>query len=131
MNIYRHQFVCICPVNAKPITYRLEISSMKIIYVEKISAACLMYQQEFHEKIADGLARHFPGTCQVLIAHHHGVDIETRRGDSLLRKLLCWAGWHCVERVSYDKDREVETSRCIYCSHAREQDYSNWHNIGG
>lgn len=63
-----------------PIIYRLEVQSEKMIYVEKISVACQMWQQEYHEKIADALSAQFPGTYQVLQAHHHGVDVETRRG---------------------------------------------------
>lgn len=80
MNIYRHQFVCTCPANKQPIIYQLEVRSLKMIYVEKIVIACQMWQQEFHEKIADALAKQFPGTAQVLRAHHHGVDVETHRG---------------------------------------------------
>jgi hypothetical protein len=80
MNIYRHQFVCACPANKQPIIYQLEVRSLKMIYVEKIVVACQMWQQEFHEKIADALELQFPGTLQVLKAHHHGVDIETQRG---------------------------------------------------
>lgn len=79
MNIYTHQFVCICPENSKPIIYKLEISKREMIRVEHILLACDLYQQAFHEKIADDLFNRFGG-YQVLIAHHHGVDIETRRG---------------------------------------------------
>jgi hypothetical protein len=81
MNIYRHQFVCVCPENAKPIIYNLEIQTeaVHVIRVEHIALACGLYQQAFHEKIADDLFRRFGG-LQVLKAHHHGVDIETRRG---------------------------------------------------
>lgn len=81
MNIYRHQFVCLCPANKQPIIYQLEVQSMNMIYVEKIVVACQMWQQEYHEKLADALAKQFPGTRQVLKAHHHGVDIETQRGE--------------------------------------------------
>lgn len=80
MNIYKHQFVVACPNNKKPILYDLEIRADKMIYVEKIVIACQLWQQEYHEKIADSLAYQFPETYQVLRAHHHGVDIETRRG---------------------------------------------------
>lgn len=82
MNIYRHQFVVRCPANAMPIIYQLEVQSLKMIYVEKIVVACQMWQQEFHEKIADALAMQFPGTRQVLRAQHHGVDVETQRGEA-------------------------------------------------
>jgi hypothetical protein len=80
MNIYRHQFVVACPANSKAIIYDLEILSQKMIYVEKIVIACAVWQSEYHEKMADSLAYQFPDTYQVLKAHHHGVDIETRRG---------------------------------------------------
>lgn len=81
MNIYRHQFVCVCPENKMPIIYNLEIRRDKMIYVEHIVVACQLYQQAFHEKIADDLFGKFGG-YQVLKAHHHGVDIETQRGDA-------------------------------------------------
>lgn len=81
MNIYRHQFVITCPANSKPIIYDLEIHSEKMIYVEKIAIACQMWQQEYHEKMADALIVQFPGTVQIMRAHHHGVDVETRRGE--------------------------------------------------
>ena len=79
MNIYRHQFVCMCPENAAPIIYNLEIQSAKMIRVEHIVVACQLFQQAFHEKIADDLHARF-GERQILRAHHHGVDIETVRG---------------------------------------------------
>lgn len=81
MNIYRHQFVCTCPANEQPIIYDFELHSTKMIYVEKIKLACQLWQQEYHEKIADALALQFPGTRQFLRAHHHGVEIETQRGE--------------------------------------------------
>lgn len=79
MNIYRHQFVVACPANAKPIIYDLEVKSERMIYVEKIVVACALWKSEYHEKMADHLAQQFPGTRQVLKAHHHGVDVETIR----------------------------------------------------
>ena len=82
MNIYRHQFVCRCPNNSLPIIYQIEVQSKKMIYVEKIVIACQMWQQDYHDKIADALAGQFPGTYQVLRAHHHGVDVETQRGEA-------------------------------------------------
>lgn len=81
MNIYSHQFYVSCPNNNKIIQYNLEIQSDHMIYVEKIIIACQLWQQEFHEKIADSLAYQFPNTRQFLRAHHHGVDIETVRGE--------------------------------------------------
>lgn len=79
INIYRHTFIVQCPANRMPIIYQLEVQSEKMIYVEKIVVACQMWQQEFHENIADSLAKLFPGTKQILRAHHHGVDVETVR----------------------------------------------------
>lgn len=80
MNIYRHNFIAACPNNGKQIAYALEIQSETMIHVEKITVACALWNPAFHEKIADALIEQFPGTHQVLTAHHHGVDIETRRG---------------------------------------------------
>jgi hypothetical protein len=79
MNIYRHQFIVACPANSKPIIYDLEIRSERMIYVEKIVIACALWKSEYHERMADHLAQQFPGTHQVLKAHHHGVDVETIR----------------------------------------------------
>jgi hypothetical protein len=79
MNIYRHQFVCVCPSNKAQIIYELEIQSETMIHVEKIVIACQMWQEAYHEKVADNLHYQFGGR-QILKAHHHGVDIETRRG---------------------------------------------------
>jgi hypothetical protein len=50
-----------------------------MIHVEKIVIACQMWQEAYHEKVADNLHYQFGGR-QILKAHHHGVDIETRRG---------------------------------------------------
>ncbi len=88
MNIYRHQFVVQCPANSKPIIYDLEIQSERMIHVEKIVIACQMWQQEYHEKIADSLAYQFPETRQTLKAHHHGVDVETVRGEIAQRNFI-------------------------------------------
>lgn len=77
-NIYRHDFFSVCPENKRPILYNLEIRSETMIRVEHIVVACQLYQQEFHEKIADDLFSRF-GQTQILKAHHHGVDIETIR----------------------------------------------------
>jgi hypothetical protein len=81
MNIYRHRFCVVCPSNGKQVFYELEIQSEHMIYVEKIALACQLWQQEYHEKIADSLGYQFPDTRQFLRAHHHGVDVETVRGE--------------------------------------------------
>jgi hypothetical protein len=79
MNIYRYQFVSHCPNNDRPIIYSLEIESDSVIQVEHIVTACSLHRRAFHEAIADELHQRFNGR-HVLKAHHHGVDIETRRG---------------------------------------------------
>lgn len=80
MNIYRHNFISACPNNGQQINYALVVFSDHMIHVEKITVACAMWNPAFHEKIADALFEQFPGTFQVLKAHHHGVNIETQRG---------------------------------------------------
>lgn len=79
MNIYRHTFAAACPANGQMIIFSLEIQSEKMIYVEHIVTACALQKKAFHEQIADDLAARFGG-YQVMKAHHHGVEIETRRG---------------------------------------------------
>lgn len=79
MNIYRHQFVSQCPNNDKSIIYSLEMETDAVIPVEHIVTACALQKRAFHEVIADSLHKRFAGR-HILKAHHHGVDIETRRG---------------------------------------------------
>lgn len=79
MNIYRQQFVSHCPNNGLHIIYSLEIQSSEVIHVEHIVTATRLMADSFHEDIADELFSRFGGK-QTLRAHHHGVDIETRRG---------------------------------------------------
>lgn len=74
---YTHRFVVLCPNNKRPIDYTLVIETDHMIQVEKIVIACRLWQEQYHEKMAEHLAQQFPGTKQVLTAHHHGVDIET------------------------------------------------------
>lgn len=78
-NIYRHQFVSHCPNNDKPIIYSLEIEADSVIQVEHIVTACALHKRAYHEAIADDLHQRFDGR-HTLKAHHHGVDLETRRG---------------------------------------------------
>ncbi|MEK6294416.1 MAG: hypothetical protein V4793_24120 [Paraburkholderia tropica] len=78
-NIYRHQFVSRCPNNQQPIIYALEIETDQKVMVEHIVTAARINECAFHEAIADDLHARFGGR-QTLKAHHHGVDIETRRG---------------------------------------------------
>lgn len=79
MNIYRHQFAAECPNNSAIIVYSLEIQSDKMIQVEHITTATALLRKGYHEAIADELHARLGGQ-QILNAHHHGVDIETRRG---------------------------------------------------
>jgi hypothetical protein len=79
MNIYRYPFFALCPANDKRIDYALEITSDSTILVEDIIAAVsALPTAGYHEDIADILRMNLPGR-QVIRAHHHGVDIETRR----------------------------------------------------
>lgn len=80
MNQYKHTFMVKCPVNDKIIRYALTIQSTKRVMVEDIFRVVdTLPLCGFHEDIADTFAAALPGH-QTLIAHHHGVDIETQRG---------------------------------------------------
>lgn len=79
MNIYRQQFVSHCPHNGLHIIYSLEIQTAEVIHVEHIVTATRLMADSLHENIADELYERFGGR-QILRAHHHGVDIESRRG---------------------------------------------------
>lgn len=79
MNIYRYQFGAICPNNGDLIVYQLEISTAAVIYVEHIKTHAALTKIAYHEELADNLYAQFGGR-QIMTAHHHGVDIETRRG---------------------------------------------------
>ncbi|MGO4151393.1 hypothetical protein [Cupriavidus sp. YAF13] len=79
MNIYRHQFICVCPANGKSIVFDLEIKSTKMIHVEHITTAAAVHGAAYHEELADFLQESLGGH-QELKAHHHGVDIVTYRG---------------------------------------------------
>jgi hypothetical protein len=80
-NIYRHKFFSHCPNNGQPIEYTVEITVPKTskIMVEHIVTAGRLCDNAYHERIADCFFDQFGGQ-QVITAHHHGVDIETRRG---------------------------------------------------
>jgi hypothetical protein len=69
-----------CPNNNEAIVYSLTIESDKVIYVEHIKTAASLHKRAFHEAIADDLHVRLGGR-QTMKAHHHGVDIETVRGD--------------------------------------------------
>jgi len=81
MNIYRHRFTRTCPNNGAAIAYELEIKSDEIIMVERIVRVVrTIAPSAYHESIADALAMRLPG-LHTIRAHHHGVDIETIRGE--------------------------------------------------
>lgn len=79
MNIYRLKFIAACPANGEQIAYSLEIETTEMIRVEHLTTAAALHKTGFHEQIADDFAKRFSGR-QVMKAHHHGVNIETRRG---------------------------------------------------
>jgi hypothetical protein len=78
MNKYITKFIALCPVNDKPINYRLEIKHTDKILVEEISEELNKFTSAFHEDIADELFSRFGGK-QTLTANHHGVVIQTKR----------------------------------------------------
>ncbi|ASE54751.1 TPA: hypothetical protein UM509_000748 [Stenotrophomonas maltophilia] len=78
-NIYRKQFVSVCPADGEAIVYSLEIRSETMLRVEHINLATGMEKSAFHEEIADRLSERFGG-LQRIIAVHQGVEIETVRG---------------------------------------------------
>lgn len=82
MNIYRIEFFAFCPVTPARIKYELTIenpSTDNKLMAEDLVDAVTLIDKGMHEEIADQLFREFGGR-QTLKAHHHGVDIETRRG---------------------------------------------------
>jgi hypothetical protein len=84
MNIYRHRFTAPCCNNGIVVIYDLELAveDAVCIMVEDIQAACIEaadLPKPYHENIADFLFARFGGS-QIIKAHHHGTDIETRRG---------------------------------------------------
>lgn len=82
MNSYSTYFSTKCPSNGQFICYHLEISTSAVIMVEAIQRAIKeLPTVSYHEDNADLLASMLGGR-QILRAHHHGVDIETVRGDA-------------------------------------------------
>jgi hypothetical protein len=78
-NTYTRRFVAACPINGQAINYTLSIQTDgRFIAVEDIVSATDAITSGFHEHIADELLATFGG-AQVLLAHHHGVDISTYR----------------------------------------------------
>lgn len=80
MNKYSHIFTRKCPNNGLVIEYMLIIETPTVLMVESIVEEVEnLPDTGFHEAFADTLTRVLPG-FQTLMAHHHGVDIETTRG---------------------------------------------------
>lgn len=77
MNIYTQRFRATCPANSRSVDYTLTIESPRMIMVEELQGAVAEIEG-YHEEIADQLLRLFGGK-QILIAHHHGTDVETVR----------------------------------------------------
>lgn len=77
-NIYRLQFVSICPADGNSVIYSLEIRSKSMIRVEHINLAVSLEKSAYHEDIADRLYARFGGD-QILTAVHQGIEIETVR----------------------------------------------------
>lgn len=78
INIYRTTFSVRCPNNNQSVTYHLTVESPDMISVEDIVSVTKQIQLGYHEEVADKLAAAFGG-AQRLVAHHHGVEIETHR----------------------------------------------------
>lgn len=79
-NVYTCQFIANCPNNGLSIQYTLTIRAEgRVIPVEQIVLATEAIRVGYHEAIADQLLNQFGGR-QTLVAHHHGVGIETIRG---------------------------------------------------
>lgn len=79
MNTYRTEFFALCPVNKTRVHYHLKIETDQIISVEELlEHLATVCAEGFHELMADYLYETFGGT-QILVAYHHGVEIETAR----------------------------------------------------
>jgi proline dehydrogenase len=78
-NTYTYHFKAACPSNGERIDYTLAITTGATIMVEDIKAECDV-DQTYHEDLADKLFAKFGGR-QVMVATHHGVHIQTTRGD--------------------------------------------------
>lgn len=81
LNKYSTVFYVRCPNNQKKIRYNLTIRTSSVIMVEDLTSKVSAYKEQHHEAIADDLLRSFGGH-QILIAHHHGVDIKTVRSSN-------------------------------------------------
>lgn len=79
MNTYTYTFASVCPANAEPIIYALELQHTDKVFVEHIKTACALHQRGYQEDIAADLHKRFGGRLR-LAATHHGVHIETVLG---------------------------------------------------
>lgn len=79
MNTYIYAFELDCPNNGERIAYKVEIVARRTIMVENIVSFFSSLTSAFHEDIADKSYETFGG-FQIITAHHHGVNVETRRG---------------------------------------------------
>lgn len=80
MNRYRHAFLRTCPSNGRSIRYSLLVETTDTVMVEDLVSACAG-EAIYHEALADELHGRFGGR-QIMRAHHHGVWIETQRGEA-------------------------------------------------
>ena len=80
MNTYAYTFASVCPNNAEPIIYSLELQHKDKVLVEHIKTACALHSRGYQEDIAADLHQRFGGRLR-LHANHHGVHIETVLGD--------------------------------------------------
>lgn len=78
MNTYRYSFVATCPNNNRSVEYRLTLTVSRMVMVEHIKKFCDGLKRGYHEDFAEALYNKFGGH-QTLVAHHHGVDVETVR----------------------------------------------------
>ena len=80
MNKYTTQFFCFCPTNGVRILYTWIVETNQVHMVEDLIDVVTLHDKGYHEAIADDLHKEFGGK-QILKANHHGVDIETIRGN--------------------------------------------------
>lgn len=90
-NTYHTKFRATCPNNGVAINYDLVVESRQTIMVEEIVSEVEAIGSGYHEVIADRLYRRFGGR-QILVAHHHGVDITSIRSGSggYFREAVAW-----------------------------------------
>lgn len=80
MNKYSIKFELSCPNNDQRIAYQASIETDRTIMAENLYGYFASLASAFHEDLADQAYERFGGR-QTIRAHHHGVDIETVRGD--------------------------------------------------